>query len=95
VLLPLPEPRLLKLDLLSESLPEQLLLFAELRVVKLLDLGLAKLARLHLRQAVRLVVVLLGARDEIQHVAADEQAAELDEVAVLRVLHCGSVVQLT
>lgn len=59
VLLPLPEPRLLRLDLLGELLPQLLLLLLEFGVVQLLDLGLAEFARLHLCLPVVLVMKLL------------------------------------
>ena len=60
MLLPLPEPGLLRLDLLGEALPESLLLLLELGVLELAGLLLARLAHLHLRVAVVLVVELLG-----------------------------------
>lgn len=88
VLLPLPEADLLRLDLLREALAECLLLFLELRIVDLLDLRLAELARLHLLLPVVLVVELLCGRDQVKHVCADEQRAELAEVAVRVVLDC-------
>lgn len=86
MLFPLSEPGLLGLDLLGEPLAERLLLFLELGVIELLDLGLAKLARLHLRLSVVLVVGLLGRRDEVEHVSPDQERAEPLEVAVLFVL---------
>ena len=86
MLLPLPEPGLLRLDLLGEALPESLLLLLELGVLELAGLLLARLAHLHLRVAVVLVVELLSRRDEVEHVSADEEGAELAEVAVVLVL---------
>ena len=86
VLLPLPEPGLLHLDLLGEPLPEHLLLLLEFRVVELLDLCLSKLAGLHLALPVGLVVRLLRRRDQVEHVRSDEQRPELAEVAVLLVV---------
>ncbi len=56
VLLPLPEARLLRLDLLREPLAERLLLLLELRVLELARLLLPEFARLHLRLPVVLVV---------------------------------------
>ncbi|KAI3485853.1 hypothetical protein L1887_50651 [Cichorium endivia] len=94
VLLPLSEARLLELDLLGEALAQHLLLLLELGVVELLHLGLAKLARLHLRLAVVLVVLLLGGVDEVEHMRADEQRAQLLEIAVLFVLHLGHTPQV-
>ena len=88
MLLPLAEARLLGLDLVGELLAQLLFLLAELRVVELLDLGLAELARLHLLLAVVLVVVLLRRGDEVQHVGADQKLAELLEVAVILILNC-------
>jgi hypothetical protein len=90
LLLPLPEPCLLLLDLLCEPLPQVLLLFLKLGVVELSGTGLAKLAGLHLLRAVRLVVLLLGRVDQIQHVGADQDAAELLEVTMILVLNLGN-----
>ena len=92
VLLPLPEPALLRLDLLREPLPERLLLLLELGVLELARLLLAKLARLHLRLPVVLVVELLRGRDEVQHVRADQEGPQLPEVAVVLVLNCAAYV---
>ena len=75
VLLPLPEARLLGLDLLREPFPERLLLLLELRVVKFFNLRLAKLACLHLLLTVILIMQLLGRRDEVEHMCADEKRA--------------------
>ena len=86
MLLPLPEARLLGLDLLGEALAERLLLLLELGVLELARLLLPKLARLHLRLPVVLVVQLLRGGDQVEHVRADEQRAQLAEVAVLLVL---------
>jgi hypothetical protein len=89
LLLPLPEPLLLDLDLLGEALTKRLLLLLELGVVELPRAGLAKLPRLHLLRAVGLVVVLLGGVDQVEHVGPDEDGAELLEVAVVLVLDFG------
>ena len=86
MLLPLPEPGFLSLDLLGEALAQSLLLLLELRVLELARLLLAELADLHLGLPVVLVVHLLRRRDEVEHVRADEQRAKLAEVAVLLVL---------
>ena len=86
MLLPLPEPRLLQLDLLREPLTQHLFLFLELGIVNLFDFGLAKFAGLHLREAVRFIVVLFGRVDQVQHVGANEDAAQFLEVAVFLVL---------
>ena len=94
MLLPLPEPALLRLDLLREPLPERLLLLLKLGVLKLARLLLAKLARLHLRLAVVLVVQLLRAPDEVEHVRPDQQAPQLPEVAVVLVLDLGHAPQV-
>lgn len=86
MLLPLPEPRLLHLDLLGKPLAKELLLLFELGVVKLLNLGLTKLAGFHLRLSVRLVVSVLGRGNEVKHVGANKERAELAEVAVVLVV---------
>ena len=87
MLLPLPEARLLRLDLLREPLPERLLLLLELGVLELARLLLAGLAHLHLRMTVVLVVQLFRRRDEVQHVRADEERAQFAEVTVVLVLN--------
>jgi hypothetical protein len=71
MLFPLSEPSLLGLDLLSESLPQLLLLFLELGVLQLLHLGFVEFTRLHLLLTVALVVGLLGRRNQIQHEGAN------------------------
>lgn len=90
LLLPLPEPLLLDLDLLGEALAQRLLLLLELGVVELAGTGLAEFARLHLLRAVGLVVQLLGGVDEIQHVGADQDGTELLKVTVVLVLDFGN-----
>ena len=60
MLLPLPEARLLRLDLFREPLPESLLFLLELGVVEFLDLGFTEFTCLHLLLSVVLVVELLG-----------------------------------
>lgn len=89
VLLPLAEAALLEFDLLGEFAAELLLLLFEARVVEHLDLGLAELARLHLLLPIALVVRLLRARDEVEHVRANQERPQLLEVAVVLVLHLG------
>lgn len=86
MLLPLPEPRLLRLHLLRKLLPQRLLLLLELRVIQLLHLRLSELPRLHLLLPVVLVVQLLRRRDQVQHVRPDQQRPQLLEVAVVLVL---------
>ena len=88
MLLPLPETSLLGLDLLGEALAERLFFLLELGVVRLLDTSLARLASLHLFQAVVLVVLFLGSMDKVEHVGANEQGTELAEIAVVFVLNC-------
>lgn len=90
MLFPLPETSLLGLDLLGEALAECLFFLLELRVVWLLDAGLARLASLHLFQAVVLIVLFLGSVDEVEHVGADEQGTELAEITVGFVLNCNN-----
>lgn len=88
MLFPLPEPRLLGLDLLGEPPAKLFLFFLELGVVELLDLALTILASFHLLLAVVLIVTLLGSGNEVEHECANEQRAQLAEVAVVLVLHC-------
>ena len=90
LLLPGPESLLLDLDLLGEALPEGLLLLFEFGVVELARAGFAELARLHLLATVGLVVVFFGRVDQIKHVCADKDGAQLLEVAVLLVLDLGN-----
>jgi hypothetical protein len=89
LLLPLPKPLLFHLDLLGEALAERLLFFLELGVVELPRASFTELPGLHLLRTVGFVVVLLGGVDEVEHVGADENGAELLEVAVLLVLDFG------
>lgn len=90
LLLPLSETLLFHLDLLGESLPELLLFLLELGVIKLSGSRLAELACLHLLCAVDLIVRLFGRVDQVEHVGADEDGAELLEVAVLLILDLGN-----
>lgn len=90
LLLPLAEPLLLDLDLLGETLAQVLLFFLELGVVQLPGAGLAEFAGFHLLCAVGLVVLLFGSVDEIEHVGADQNRAELLEIAVILVLNFGN-----
>ena len=90
VLLPRPEVGLVRLDLLGEAAAQRLLLLFEFRVLELAGLLLAKLAYLHLSLPVVLVVHFLRRRDEVEHVRADEERAELAEVAVVLALDCFS-----
>lgn len=87
MLFPLPETSFLGLDLLGEALAERLFFLLELRVVRLLDASLARLAGFHLLQTVVLVVLFLGSMDKVEHVGADEQGTELAEIAVGFVLN--------
>lgn len=73
VLFPLPEPRFLRLDLLSEFLPESLLFLLEFGIVELLDLGLAEFACLHLLLTVVFVMNLLSSRDKIEHMGTNQK----------------------
>lgn len=88
VLFPLPEPRFLQLDLLGELLAQVFFLFFVFWIVELAHFGLAVLACFHLSLAVRLVVLLFGGVDEIEHMCADQKRAELLEVAMLLVFDC-------
>lgn len=86
LLLPLPEPLLLDLDLFREPLAQRLLFLLELWVVQLPWPCFAELARLHLLCAVRLIVRLFSCVDQVKHVRANEDGAQLLEIAVLLVL---------
>ena len=86
VLLPLPEPRFLGLHLFRDPLPKRLLLLLELGVLELARLLLPKLAHLHLRLPVVLVVQFFRRGDQVQHVRPDEQRAQLAEITVVLVL---------
>jgi hypothetical protein len=88
MLFPLSETSFLGLDLLCEALPEGLFLLLELRVVGLLDASLAKLASLHLLQAIVLVMRVLSGADEVQHVGANQERSQFTEIAVVLVLNC-------
>lgn len=88
-LFPSAEALFLHLDLLREALAQRLFLLLELGVIQLAWTSLAKLAGFHLLRAVRLVVVLFGGMDQIEHVRADEDGAELLEIAVVLVLYFG------
>lgn len=87
LLLPLSEPLLLDLDLFCETFSERLFLFLELWLVQLARSGLSEFTCLHLLRPVSLVVLLLGGCDEIKHVVANQDGAELLEIAVLLVLN--------
>lgn len=88
-LLPLPKPLLLNLNLLRKPLPQLLLLLLKLRIIQLPRPRLSKLACLHLLRPVGFIVRFLRRVDEIQHVRADEDGAELFEVAVVFVFDFG------
>lgn len=90
LLLPLSESLFLDLDLFGETLAQGLLFLFELRVVQLAGTGFAKLARLHLLSAVRLVVQLLSGVNEIEHVGSDKDRSQLLEVAVVFILNFGN-----
>ena len=90
LLLPLPEPVLLDLDLLGEPLPQALLLLLEFGVVECPRPGLAEFPGLHLRGAVGLVVLFFGRVDQVKHVCPDEDGTQLLEVAVILVLNFGN-----
>lgn len=90
LLLPLAETLLLHLDLLCEALAKSLLLLLELGIIQLPRPSLAKLPRLHLLCPVGLVVVLLRRVNQVEHVRADQNGAELLKVAVLLVFDLGN-----
>lgn len=86
MLLPLPEPAFFQLDLFGEPLAQKLFFLLEFRVVKLLDLGFAKLPGFHLSLSVRLVVGLFGRGDQVEHVDSQKQGSKFAEVAVVLVV---------
>jgi hypothetical protein len=90
LLLPLAETLLLDLDLLGKALAERLLLFLELGVVELSGTDLAELASLHLLGTVGLVVQFLGCMNEVEHVSANQNGAQLLKVTVILVLDLGN-----
>lgn len=90
LLLPLPEALLLDLDLLGKALSECFFLFLVFGVVELPRARFAELTGLHLLRAVGLVVKLLGGVDEVKHVSANEDGAQLLEVTVVFVLNLGN-----
>lgn len=83
------ETLLLDLDLLGEALAQSLFFLLELGVVEFAWPGLAKLAGLHLLGTVGLVVRFFRGVNKVEHVGADQDRAELLEVAVVLVLHLG------
>lgn len=90
LLLPLAETLLLDLDLFGETLAQGLLFLLELGVVELAWASLAELAGLHLLGTVGLVVRFFRGVNEVEHVGADEDRAELLEITVVLVLHLGN-----
>ena len=88
MLLPLPEARFFRLDLLGEALAQGLLLFLELGVLELAWLLLAELADLHLSLSVVFVVKLFRRADEVEHVRANKEGAKFPEIAVILILNC-------
>jgi hypothetical protein len=86
LLLPLSEALFLDLDLFGEALAQGFFLFLELGIVKLARTSFAEFAGFHLLGAVCFVVILFRGMDKIQHVGADENGAELLEVAMLLIL---------
>jgi hypothetical protein len=93
MLLPLPEPAFLELDLLGKSFSEHLLLFLEFRVINLFNLCFSEFTRLHLSESVGFVMVFFGRGDKVQHVGSDKEGSKLLEITVVFVLHC--IVSLT
>ena len=71
MLLPLPEPGLLTLDLLGEAFAKGFLFFFEFGVIRLLHSRLAELPSLHLLLTVVLIVDVFGRRDQVEHVRAN------------------------
>jgi hypothetical protein len=90
MLFPLSEAGLFSLDLFRESLPKTLLFLLELGVIKFPRSSLAEFTSLHLLLTIVLVVELLGGRDKIQHVSANQKRPQFSEVAVVLVLDFGN-----
>jgi hypothetical protein len=86
MLLPLPEPSFLHLDLLSESFPQELFFLLELGVVELFDLGFTELPGLHLSLTVSFVMRLFGRRDKVEHVNPEQERTEFTEITVVLVV---------
>lgn len=86
VLFPLPEPRLLGLDLFGEAFAESFLLFFEFGIIRFLYSRFAKLPGLHLLLTIVLVVDVFGCRDQVKHVRANQARSQLSEIAVVLVL---------
>lgn len=89
LLLPLSESLFLDLDLLGKALAQAFFFLLELGVVQLAWSCLSKLPCFHLLGAIGFVVRLLGGVDEIKHVGADEDGAELLKIAMVLVLDLG------
>jgi hypothetical protein len=71
MLLPLPEPGLLALDLLGEAFTKGFLFLFEFGIIGLLHSGFAELSGLHLLLTVVLIVDVFSCRDQVKHVRAN------------------------
>jgi len=71
MLLPLPEPGLLALDLLGEAFTKGFFLFLEFGIIRFLHSRFAELPGLHLLLTVVLIVDVFGCRDQVKHVRAN------------------------
>ena len=89
MLLPLPEPGLLALDLLGETFTKGFLFLFEFGIIRFLHPGFAELPGLHLLLAVVLIVDVFGCRDQVEHVRANQARPQLSEIAVVLVLDYG------
>lgn len=88
--LPLTETGLFLLDLLGKGQTQTFLLLLVLRVLVLLLLCLAKLAGLHLDLAVVFVVQVFGGVDQVVHMRANQEVAELLKVTVVFIFDLGT-----
>jgi hypothetical protein len=87
MLLPLPEPAFLQLDLLGKPLSEHLLFLLEFRIVNLLDFWFSEFTRLHLGKSVGFIVVLFGRGGQVKHVGSDQERSEFLEITVVLILN--------
>jgi hypothetical protein len=71
VLLPLPEPRLLALDLFGEALTKGLFFLFELGVIRLLHTRFTEFPGLHLLLTVVLIVNVFSGGNQVEHVRAN------------------------
>ena len=71
MLFPLPEPRLLALDLLSEAFTKGFFFLFEFGIIRFLHSGFTEFPSFHLLLTVVLVVDVFSRRDQVEHVRAN------------------------